>query len=408
MFRVGEWFPGPCCGYHGRTFYASCAMDSTAAGGRQSFEYDATADPAPRLRLTGRLDVHAVERHWGTLRRRVRDLAEQAGAQDVVVDMEGVEYCDGAGAALLHALEQDLGRAGAEVRFEGMGSMVRDQLAPYRELETVEPARAARGRGWWPGLLDGIDRVGRAAHSQFTFVGELARAIGSSLRRPRQVRWGDTLRVAEAAGFQALPIVSLIAFLLGVILAFQSAIAMRQFGGEIFVANLVAVSLFRELGPLMMAILLAGRSGAAFAAEIGTMKVNEEVNALKTMGLDPVHFLVLPKVLAGLLVAPLLALYANMIGLIGGAVVMQGFGIPWVAYFNQVTSALSPSDLFSGLVKAVVFGLVVAGVGCLRGLQTGSGAASVGLSTTSAVVTSIILIVVLDGVFAVLFYHLGV
>ncbi len=405
----GEWFPGPGCGYHDRTFSASHAMDSTAAGAEHPFEYDATAEPGPRLRLAGRLDVHAVERHWGPLRRRARELIRQGqGMGAVSVDLDGVEYCDGAGAALLHALEQDLATGGVEVRFEGMGRMVREQLAPYRELESVEPARGVHGRGWWPGLLDGIDRVGEAAHSQFSFVGELTRAIGSSLRHPRQVRWGDTLRVAEAAGFQALPIVSLIAFLLGVILAFQSAIAMRQFGGEIFVANLVAVSLFRELGPLMMAILLAGRSGAAFAAEIGTMKVNEEVNALKTMGLDPMRFLVLPKVLAGLLVAPLLALYANMIGLIGAAVVMQGFGIPWVAFFNQVTSALTLSDLFSGLAKAVVFGLVVAGVGCLRGLQTGSGAASVGLSTTSAVVTSIILIVVLDGVFAVLFYHLGI
>ncbi|WP_038054314.1 MlaE family lipid ABC transporter permease subunit [Thioalkalivibrio sp. ALJ1] len=381
-------------------------MDLPAAGSGQPFEYDATAGSPSRLRLGGRLDVHAVEHVWGVLRREAKQLG--AGGSPVVVDVSGVEYCDGAGAALLHALEQDLARAGAEVRMEGVGRMVQEQLTPYRELDDMEPARDGSGRGGWSGLLDGVDSVGRAAYSLFGFVGELTRAIGSALRHPRQVRWGDTLRVAEAAGFQALPIVSLIAFLLGVILAFQSAIAMRQFGGEIFVANLVAVSLFRELGPLMMAILLAGRSGAAFAAEIGTMKVNEEVNALKTMGLDPVRFLVLPKVLAGLLVAPLLALYANMIGLIGAAVVMQGFGIPWVAFFNQVTSALSASDLFSGLVKAVVFGLVIAAVGCLRGLQTGSGAASVGLSTTSAVVTSIILIVVLDGVFAVLFYHLGV
>ncbi|WP_019626722.1 MlaE family lipid ABC transporter permease subunit [Thioalkalivibrio sp. ALJT] len=380
-------------------------MDAAASFGRP-FEYDATAGPPASLHLRGRLDVRAVEHAWGPLRHAVQGLGV-AGAV-VHVELSGLEYCDGAGAALLHALERDLEQAGAELRFEGMGRMVADQMNPYRELAAVEPARVGDGRGWWPGLLDVVDSVGRAAHSQLSFVGELTRAVGSGLRHPRQVRWGDTLRVAEAAGFRALPIVSLIAFLLGVILAFQSAIAMRQFGGEIFVANLVAVSLFRELGPLMMAILLAGRSGAAFAAEIGTMKVNEEVNALKTMGLDPVRFLVLPKVLAGLLVAPLLALYANMIGLIGGAVVMQGFGIPWVAYFNQVAAALTPSDLFSGLAKAVVFGLVVASVGCLRGLQTGSGAASVGLATTSAVVTSIILIVVLDGLFAVLFYHMGV
>jgi len=193
-----------------------------------------------------------------------------------------------------------------------------------------------------------------------------------------------------------------------VILAFQSAVAMRQFGAEIFVANLVALSLLRELAPLMTAILLAGRSGAAFAAEIGTMKVNEEINALTTMGLDPVRFLVVTRVLAAVAVMPLLTLVANLVGLVGGAVVMKGFDIPFVTYFNQVTSAVTLSDLLGGLFKATVFGLLVAGVGCLRGLETRSGAAAVGISTTRAVVSAIILIVVADGVFAVVFYHLDI
>lgn len=382
-------------------------MDKKDADSGQTFRYDATASPDAGLHLAGRLDVHAVEQAWSPLRRRARELAQ--GTQGAVtLDVSHLEYCDGAGAALLHAVERDIERAGRRVELVGVQGLVEEQLTPYRELESVEPARHAQQQGFWAQSLEAVARLGQSAYSQFGFIGELMRALGGALLNPRQVRWGDTFRVAETAGFQALPIVSLIAFLLGVILAFQSAIAMRQFGGEIFVANLVAVSLFRELGPLMMAILLAGRSGAAFAAEIGTMKVNEEVSALKTMGLDPVRFLVLPKVLAGLLVAPLLALYANMIGLLGAAVVMQGFGIPWTAFFNQVTSALSLSDLFSGLFKALVFGLLIAGVGCLRGLQTASGAAAVGLSTTSAVVTSIILIVVFDGLFAVLFYHMGV
>lgn len=384
-------------------------MDSGADPSDHPFdyEYDATAEPEPRLRLTGRLDFQAVERAWLPLRGRVRELVREA-RRPLVLDLSQVEYCDGAGAALLHALEQDLMHAAMPGRLEGVGPMLEEQLLPYRELDRVQPARASHARSDLQQVLDLVNSVGEAAHTQFVFLGELARAQADVLRHPRRMRWNDMLRVAEAAGFRALPIVSLIAFLLGVILAFQSAVAMRPYGGEIFVAHLVSVSLFRELGPLMMAILLAGRSGAAFAAEIGTMKVNEEVNALMTMGLDPVRFLVLPKVFAGLLVAPLLALYANMIGLIGGAVVMQGFGIPWVAYFSQVTSALTMSDLASGLVKAVVFGWVVASVGCFRGLQTGSGAAAVGLSTTSAVVTAIILIVVLDGLFAVVFQLVGV
>ncbi len=383
-------------------------METSTTGPDHPFEYDATAGPPACLRLRGRLEFGVVARVWQPLHRALRELEGEADGQSVTIDLSALDYCDGAGAALLHALERGAGDAGDRVRVEGAAPMVEEQLAPYRELEEVRPARKDDHRRWTARLVEVIGGVGLAGHAQVAFLGEVAMALGAAFRRPGRVRWGDTLRVAEAAGFRALPIVSLIAFLLGVILAFQSAIAMRQFGGEIFVANLVAVSLFRELGPLMMAILLAGRSGAAFAAEIGTMKVNEEVNALQTMGLDPVRFLVVPKILAGVLVAPLLALYANLIGLLGAALVMQGFGIPWSAFFNQVASALTQSDLFSGLFKAGVFGLLVASSGCLRGLQTGNGAAAVGVSTTSAVVTAIILIVIFDGLFAVLFYHLGV
>ncbi len=250
--------------------------------------------------------------------------------------------------------------------------------------------------------------LGRYLYLQVAFVGEATAAMFHAARHPRQVRWRDALNLAQEAGANALPIVMLIAFLMGVILAFQSAVAMRQFGAEIFVANLVALSLLRELAPLMTAILLAGRSGAAFAAEIGTMKVNEEINALTTMGLDPVRFLVVTRVLAAVAVMPLLTLVANLVGLVGGAVVMKGFDIPFVTYFNQVTSAVTLSDLLGGLFKATVFGLLVAGVGCLRGLETRSGAAAVGISTTRAVVSAIILIVVADGVFAVVFYHLDI
>ncbi|WP_019589450.1 MULTISPECIES: ABC transporter permease [unclassified Thioalkalivibrio] len=383
-------------------------MDTASGAQRPAFQHDATDGPSPGLRLSGSLDTAAVERSWGPLRDRVRLLAREAGGGTLPVDVTGLSYCDGAGAALLHALERDAAAGGVTLELVGATRMVEEQLAPYRELDAVTPARGEGRSDWRSRWTNAVGQVGRAGWEQMAFIGELGRALWAALRHPRQVRWGDTFRVAEVAGFQALPIVSLIAFLMGVILAFQSAIAMRQFGAEIFVANLVAVSLFRELGPLMMAILLAGRSGAAFAAEIGTMKVNEEVNALQTMALDPVRFLVVPKVLAGILVAPLLALYANLIGLLGAALVLQGFGIPWVAFLNQVTGAVSLSDLFSGLFKAGVFGLLVASVGCLRGLQTGNGAAAVGGSTTSAVVTAIILIVVFDGLFAVLFYHLGV
>jgi phospholipid/cholesterol/gamma-HCH transport system permease protein len=367
--------------------------------------YSAQEGSPARLALAGRMDAYSVGPVWASV---LEAAVQAAGSGELVVDLADVTYCDGAGAALLYSLEQSAEQRGGTLRMDGVTEAIEGHLKPYRDAEGVVSARPAHDQPWVQRLREGVGTVGQEIFAQIAFIGEYGSALVAAIRHPRQVRWGDTLRVAEAAGFQALPIVSLIAFLLGVILAFQSAIAMRQFGAEIFVADLVAISLLRELGPLMMAILLAGRSGAAFAAEIGTMKVNEEVNALITMGLDPVRFLVVPKILAGVFVAPLLTLYANLIGLLGAALVMRGFGIPMVAFFNQVSGAVDLTDLTSGLFKAAVFGLLVASVGCLRGLQTGTGAAAVGRSTTSAVVSAIILIVIADGLFAVLFYQLEI
>ena len=240
------------------------------------------------------------------------------------------------------------------------------------------------------------------------FVGELAAALAAAARHPGNVRWRDALLAAENAGVNALPIVALISFLMGLIMAFQSAIPMRQFGVEIFVADLVALSMLRELGPLMTAIILAGRSGSAFAAELGTMKVNEEINALTTMGLDPVRFLVVTRVLAAVFMMPFLTIFANLMGLIGGSVVLLSMDYPLVTYVQEVLNAVHLKDLMSGLGKSVVFAILVAGVGCLRGLQTRTGASAVGLSATSAVVSGIVLVVIADGVFSVMFYYLGI
>jgi phospholipid/cholesterol/gamma-HCH transport system permease protein len=183
---------------------------------------------------------------------------------------------------------------------------------------------------------------------------------------------------------------------------------MAQFGAGIYVSNLVSISLLRELGPLITAIILAGRSGSAFAAELGTMKVNDEINALLIMGFNPVRFLAVPRVLAAMIVMPLLTVFANLFGLIGAGIVVCGMGYPLVTYYNRVLSSVHVNDFVGGLFKAVVFGMLVAGIGCLRGLQTGSGAQAVGDSTTRSVVSGIVLIVVTDGLFAVLFYHLGI
>jgi phospholipid/cholesterol/gamma-HCH transport system permease protein len=214
--------------------------------------------------------------------------------------------------------------------------------------------------------------------------------------------------VADRAGIGAVGIITLVGFLLGLILAFQGAIPMQRFGAQIFVADLIGVSMLRELGPLMASILLTARSGSAFAAEIGTMKVNEEIDALSTMGLEPVRFLVVPRVLAALGVVPALAMLTSLSGLVGGAVVFRSLGFPLVVYIDRIRDFVTVGDVLGGLFKALAFGVIVAAVGCQRGLQTGQGAGAVGAATTSSVVSAIVLIAIVDGIFAVAFYILGI
>ncbi len=240
------------------------------------------------------------------------------------------------------------------------------------------------------------------------FVGELVVALLLALRRPLRIRWSDTLLIAEKAGVNALPIVALVSFLVGLIMAFQAAIPMRQFGVQIYVANLVGLSMLRELGPLMTALVLAGRSGSAFAAELGTMQVNEEIDALVTMGLDPVRFLVVSRVLALMLAIPLLTVFADMVAVMGGGVVLLSLGYPLVAYINQLLGAVTWMDAAGGLAKSFAFGLIVAGIGCHQGLRTQGGASAVGDSATRAVVAGNVLIIIADGIFSVLFYYLGI
>jgi phospholipid/cholesterol/gamma-HCH transport system permease protein len=282
-------------------------------------------------------------------------------------------------------------------------------------LKQFDPARLRQDLDPEPRRGSSIEEIGaiasdlaRDTRDQIAFIGETMAALVDAARHPRSVRWKDVWRICERVGADALPIVALISFLVGVILAFQSAIPMKRFGAEIFVADLIGLAMLRELAPLMTAILLAGRSGAAFAAEIGTMKVNEEVNALTTMGLDPVRFLVTTRIIAALLMTPLLTLFADLVSLIGGALTMQSFNIPFVTFRHEVESIVDFSDFMAGFVKSFVFAVVIAGVGCLRGLQTAAGASAVGDSATRAVVSGIILLVIVDGIFAVLYYFLDI
>ena len=242
-----------------------------------------------------------------------------------------------------------------------------------------------------------------------TFIGEAVQALLALGRGRLRFRKSDFFLTVQECGAQALPIVSLISFLVGLILAFVGAIQLKQFGAQIYVANLVGLGMAREMGAMMTAIIMAGRTGAAFAAQLGTMRVNQEIDALTTLGIAPMHFLVLPRMLALMLMMPLLCLYSDLLGIVGGGLVgvtMLDLGI--IEYFNQTQQALTVTDFVLGLIKSVVFGVLVALAGCLRGMQSGNNAAAVGNAATSAVVTSIVFIVVSDAVLTVIYDALGV
>jgi phospholipid/cholesterol/gamma-HCH transport system permease protein len=241
------------------------------------------------------------------------------------------------------------------------------------------------------------------------FVGECVLSATRFPGRAKKFRWGDCLDQMQECGAMSLPIVSLISFLVGLTFAYQAAVELRQFGADIFVADVVGLSVVREMGPMMAAVILAGRTGAAFAATIGNMKANEEIDALEVIGLSPIDFLVLPRILALALMMPLLALYANCVGILGGMVVARAIlQIPATAYWVETQSSIDLTDLNSGLIKATTFGLLIGLSGCLRGLQAERSAAGVGRATTSAVVTAILLIIVADAIYAVVFHALGI
>ena len=348
------------------------------------------------LSLRGRLDVAAAGGLWS---KALRAAAVQP-ARPLVIDLAGLESCDSAGAALLLAMAEarpGITLEGARPQVAGVLARARTALVAPPRLPPVPP------QPWHVVIGQGLAVAGDG----FAFLGEAVLAVLHVPSRLRQFRLADLLRTADEAGVRAVPLVLLLGLLIGLILAFQSLVPMRRFGADLYVANLVAISLLRELGPLLAAVVLAGRSGSAFAAEIGTMKVNQEIDALTTMGIDPMTMLVLPRMAAALLVTPALTVLMELAGLAGMSVVLVGAGIPLVAIGNQIAYWVVPADFYGGLAKAVVFGAVVAAIGCRAGLGAGNGPRAVGHAATQAVVGGIVATIVLDGLFAVLFYRVG-
>ncbi|MCO5169220.1 MAG: MlaE family lipid ABC transporter permease subunit [Planctomycetes bacterium] len=325
------------------------------------------------------------------------------------IDLSRVEGADGGVLALLIQLRDLAARRGAAVDLRAPNDRVKALLDLYAE-------RMARPALHPPPCKQGIlEQVGSFAikvHEELVavleFIGHAARASLAGLTRPRSVPWPDVARLLERVGADGLPIVVLISFLIGLIIAFQSAVQLKQFGAEMLVANAVGLSITRELGPLMTAIIVAGRSGASYAAELGTMRVSEEVDALRTLGLDPYRHLVVPRLVALVIAMPLLAVLSDAVGILGGFVVGVGqLGISPVAYIERTRQAVGLWDVGQGLIKSVVFGAAVGMIACERGLSTRGGAEGVGRSTTAAVVTSLFALVVLDAMFTIIFHLYG-
>ncbi len=275
--------------------------------------------------------------------------------------------------------------------------------------ERQDARRTVTRECWLTRLGKKAMEVLEGGKAMLAFIGEASLAFLAFLRGKARFRRSDFLLILQECGAQALPIVSLISFLVGLILAFVGAVQLQQFGAQIYVANLVGLGMAREMGAMMTGIIMGGRTGASFAAQLGTMRVNQEIDAMTTLGLSPMEFLVLPRMLALSLMMPLLCLYADVLGILGGMVVgVTMLDLGFIEYFNQTQATLSLMDFFLGLVKSVVFGILVAIAGCLRGMQSGNSSAAVGIAATSAVVTSIVFIVVSDSILTVLYDVLGV
>jgi phospholipid/cholesterol/gamma-HCH transport system permease protein len=357
------------------------------------------------LSLSGRIETENLNAFLS----ETEVLLMEKAPKKLVVNLSKIEYLDSAGALGLLQLEDRAKAKSIPFQFVNVTDEAKRVMGLInRKALTMKPLVSDKRSE------NIIEQVGESSFRIFndfvsiiTFLGDLITALIYSLIHPRSIRWEDLLFYMKRAGVEGLPIVGLINFLLGLIIAFMSSLQLKQFGANIYVAQLVGVAMVTELGPIMTAIIVAGRSGSAFAAEIGTMKVNEEVDALVSMGFDPTRFLAIPKVLAAMLVVPVLTLYADFFGVVGGLVVgVLGLDLTVYTYVQETMKVISIMDIVKSLIKSVVFAVLIAGIGCQRGFQVRGGAEAVGASTTSAVVAAIFLIIVMDSAFAILFTYI--
>ena len=372
------------------------------------FTTETGADGATSIALSGPLVVSSV----GRIDTRLRALGDAVAR----IDLAQVSDFDTVGAWTVVRLAEDRGaeitggseqamRLIASVRGDTEADKLLDATelsAPAEEPELTVPGRIFQGVG------DLVANYAVGTVRLLSFFGSLILAGGQLARHPGRFRWIALIRQLELSGVGALPIVGLMSFLIGIVIAQQGAVQLRQFGAEIYTVNLTGRLSMRELGVLMTAIMFAGRSGSAFAAQIGTMKLTEEIDAMRTIGVSPIEALVLPRIFAALLIMPLLGFYAAVMSIIGGAFIsMFALDIPFFTFLSRIQEVVPLHDIWVGLIKAPLFGLIVALAGCYQGMQVQGNSEEVGLKTTIAVVQAIFAVIVLDAFFAVFFTKVG-
>jgi phospholipid/cholesterol/gamma-HCH transport system permease protein len=358
------------------------------------------------IAISGRVSLEDADR----LLADMETILDDREGKSLKVDLGGVTYMDSAGVLTLFRLEDNVRQKGRDFDYTHVPSRIRGIMDLIgREDLANPPLRTERNP---EGIIETVGEAGLTSYIDFkalmTYLGDLVAAVVYLTGRPREVRWGDVLFYMRRTGAEGFPIVGLISLLIGMIIAFMSSLQLKQFGANVYVASLVSLAIVRELGPIMTAILVAGRSASAYAAEIGTMKINDEVDALVTMGFDPIRFLAVPKLIATALVLPILTLYSDVFGIAGGLIVgVTGLDLTPYTYLQESQRTITLFYLLSSLLKALVFAFVIAWIGCQRGFQVQGGVEAVGAATTSAVVTSILLIVIVDSVFAVVLHYVG-
>ena len=384
-----------------------------------TFAHEFLPDGVCRIRAGGNLSIQAGHAPFAAAEDIVENVIGKTGCDKLVLDLKDVHYMDSTGITLIAYLKHLADCKHLYFQLNNIDPNIQDLLAMLN-IDTladtlhekfVPKKSILNSLAFF--FTDKFSYVGelyislyKKFYFTFYFVGDTILTLLSAIRRPQTIRLNDTMKCLERNGFDSLPVVALLNFLVGIVLAYQAAIQLRQFGANIYVADLVALAQTREFGPMITAIILVGRSGSAFAAEIGSMKVNEEIDALVTMGISHMRFLVAPKIIAMLIAMPLLTLVADAVGIAGGLFVgITSLDLTVQGFLLETRKAIGLFDVFSGVIKSIAFAFIISLIGCLRGFEVKGGADSVGQAATSAVVSGIFMVLVADAIFTVIFQY---